>query len=215
MHTLRTILYAILFISHTYKILFFEVPRTASRSITNALTRLDPKSPTVIIRSIKRNSLHGLHAYKSSIVEKHPEYKLIATHRNPFDRLLSHYNYRLVNGNPDVLKSFTFAEYVNWVCSLKPNNIVPHALIDIPITEMLPYDEVDFWVQFNRLDDDWLALSRYLGVTLPGLQLLNASNVPEGTQSVYTKELANKVKSRFESDFIKFNYNPESWIKKY
>lgn len=202
-----------MFISHTYKILFFEVPRTGSRSITKALTQLDPRSPTAVIRAVKRNLYH-YHVYDQALVDKQPHYAVIAVHRNPFERIRSHYKYRKQYGNPDELKRFSFEQYVRWVCEGElPFDIGP-AMLDKPICELLPFAAVDHWLAYDQLNTDWLRVRDTLQIDLPELPHINQSNREFNAKSAYTPELASMMVDRFAEDFSQFNYATDSWQTK-
>ena len=202
-----------MFVSHTYKLLFFEVPRTGSRSITKALTQLDPRSPTAVIRAVKKNLYH-YHVYDQTLVDKHPEYAVIAVHRNPFERIQSHYKYRKQHGNPGELKRFTFAQYVRWVCEGElPFEIGP-VMLDRPICELLPYIAVDHWLAYDSLNTDWRRVEETLQVDLPELPHINQSNAQFDSNTAYTPELADMILSRFAEDFRQFNYATDSWHTK-
>jgi hypothetical protein len=201
------------FISHTTKILFFEVPRTASRSITGALTRLDPRSPTAVVRAVKRN-MFGYHEYDADAVRKYSNYRLIAVHRNPYDRILSHYNYRHTHGNPDILKTLEFSDYVGWVCNPASRLDIKETLIDMPITEMLPVECVDYWLDFEKLNEGWQSLGETLQIPLPPLIKRNASLQCVEPGNAYDSSLSLKIYKRFRSDFEQFGYSPGSWCNR-
>lgn len=194
-----------MFISHTHKLIFFEVPRTGSRSISQALTQLDPRSPTAVVRSLKRNLYH-YHVFDQNLADQHPDYAIIAAHRNPYERIRSHYKYRKQRGNPDELKRFSFTNYIDWVCLGKPPFDIGAAMIDRPITELLPCDRVDHFLRFDQLEEDWQVLSEKLQVSLPQLERINYSSADFDEQCVYTQNLASKVALRFASDFEYFDY---------
>jgi len=199
-----------MFVSHNYKLLFFEVPRTGSRSVTLALTTFDPRSPTAVIRAAKRN-LHHYHLYDQALVDKHADYSLIAAHRNPYERIRSHYKYRKQYGNPDGVKNFSFEQYVLWACKGElPFEIAP-ASIDQPICELIPPSEVDHWLSFDNLVSDWQQLSEKLQIDLPNLLHINNSKPELDAHSQYTQELADLVYERFKQDFDHFGYANESW----
>ncbi len=194
-----------MFVSHTHKLLFFEVPRTGSRSITQALTALDPYSPTAVVRAVKKNLYH-YHVFDPAILLRHPDYALVAVHRNPYDRLRSHFKYRKEHGNPDELKKFTFEQYLQWVCFDELPFTIGAAMIDRPITELIPYSDVDHWLAYERLNDDWLVLANTLNIELPLLTSINSSKSEYDSESVYTHEMASWVQARFRDDFEQFGY---------
>lgn len=195
-----------LFVSHSYNLIFYEVPRTGSRSISHALASLDPRSPTAVVRALKRNLYH-YHVFDNTLIERHPDYALVAVHRNPFDRIRSHFKYRKQYGNPDELKQFSFSDYVNWVCEGKlPFEIGP-AMIDKPITELLPCDRVDHFLDFENLAEGWNSLGTALDIKLPSLSNINNSSDIYNEQSEYTPELTGKIVKRFAADFECFGYS--------
>lgn len=202
-----------MFVSHTHKLFFYEVPRTGSRSITQALTKLDPRSPTAVIRAVKRNLYH-YHVFDQALIDRHPNYAVIAVHRNPFERIHSHYKYRKQYGNPDELKRFSFEEYVRWVCEAElPFEIGP-AMLDKPICELLPYASVDHWLAYDQLNADWQLVRETLQIDLPELPHINQSNSGINANSVYTPKLASMIVNRFAEDFSQFSYATNSWNTK-
>ena len=199
-----------MFISHTYKLLFFEVPRTGSRSITRAFSQLDPRSPTAVIRAVKKNLYH-YHVYDQAMVDKHSDYAVIAVHRNPYERIRSHYKYRKQQGNPDELKRFSFEQYLRWVCSDELPFEIGAAMIDRPICELIPFSAVDYWLSFDCLAEDWQKLASALKIDLPELPRINRSQPEYDGQALYTKELALLMQDRFKQDFERFDYSLDSW----
>jgi hypothetical protein len=199
-----------MFVSHAHKLLFFEVPRTGSRSITRALTTMDPRSPTAVVRMVKRNLYH-YHVYDQRLVDRHPEYTLIAVHRNPFDRIRSHYKYRKQFGNPDELKRFSFEDYIRWVCLAELLIDIAPAMIDRPITELLPYSKVNYWLSFDNLVGDWQRMATNLKLDLPILPHINHSNSKLDSEAIYTAPLAKLMQNRFIKDFEQFGYELGSW----
>ena len=186
------------------------MPRTGSRSISQALACLDPRSPTAVIRAVKRN-LHHYHVFESGLLDQHPDYLLVAVHRNPYERIRSHFKYRKKYGNPQILKSFSFAEYIEWVCSDAPRDDIGPVLKDQPITEMLPIEKVTHWLRFAQLSEDWAKLKESVLPSLPELPSINQSGSMFDSDSVYNEALANQIAVRFEQDFQQFNYAVDSW----
>jgi hypothetical protein len=195
-----------MFVSHRYKLFFFEVPRTASRSVTKALSLLDPMSPTALSRSIKSQTT-DYHRFDGSVVRAYPDYALIAVHRNPYERVLSHYKLRKIIGNPNILKTLDFEEYIDASLGEKKLNI--DWMKDKPITEMLTKERVTHWLAFDSLLSDWASLASALDVALPELPHINASK--HNSHAFYTAKTAQIVSETMHEDFIYFNYDLESW----
>jgi hypothetical protein len=198
-----------MFISNNFKLIFFEVPRTSSNSITQALTALDPTSPTVIRRA-ETKSLVDYHLFHIPD-SKSESYNLIAAHRNPYERLWSHWKFRNQYGNPTIFKSISWETYVKWACDPKLVPEIQGAMFDIPITEMFDCDRVNFWINFESLNESWSDLSEFLQVDLPPLQHKQRSLNLGGFRDAYDESLAQLVAERFTADFERFGYSKQSW----
>ncbi len=199
-----------MFISDNYNFVFFEVPRTGSNSITQALIQLDPCSPTAVKRS-ETKSLANYHVFDIPDTLDNKQYKVIAAHRNPYERLWSHWKFRNRAGNPQIFKSISWETYVKWVCDPRSVPEIQGAILDVPITEMFDCDRVDFWIQFESLATHWSDLSGFLEVDLPALQHKQKSSDMGSFKHAYNKELAKVVADRFSSDFERFGYSKQSW----
>ena len=98
---------------------------------------------------------------------------------------------------------------MRWVCLGElPFEIGP-TMIDKPISELIPVTAVDHWLRFDNLAQDWRALSLILGVNLPKLRLVNASNTDFDAVSEYTPALLEMVIQRFSEDFEIFGYSTD------
>lgn len=198
-----------MFTSHKYKLVFFEVPRTGSNSVTAKLKELDPESPTVITRAEKGGGAD----YHSDTGDaaKFPDYCLVAAHRNPYARLWSFWKRRKHGGNPDIFRSISWTRYVDWVCDPASVPEIGGALMDIPITEMIDVDTVDVWLDFHRLEQSWSALCYRLSIPSRPLAQLNQSIDHGDMANAYSPEMATRVAERFSRDFDYFNYDTDSW----
>lgn len=198
-----------MFISEKYKLVFLEVPRTGSRSITDALTRMDPGSPTVQIR---RRQL-ALVDYHNMQIPDHVDdnYVVVAAHRNPYERLWSHWKFRHQWGDPEIFKAVSWQSYVMWACIPGALPEITRALPEMPITQMLDCDRVTHWLHYDHLGTSWQKLAENTGLPLPELSWINRSRDRGGHREAYNAELAAMVAKRFADDFIMFNYDTESW----
>jgi hypothetical protein len=141
------------------------------------------------------------------LVAAHPDYALLAVHRNPYDRVLSHFKFRKSTGNPEILRSYEFAQYVGLSC--ERDSLVTHWNKDVAITDMLPISRVTHWLRFEHLLEDWRDLAQSLNTELPKLEHLNASK--PRSNALYTSELAAIVSDRMREDFEFFAYDIDSW----
>ncbi|MFT6958603.1 MAG: hypothetical protein ACJAYC_003623 [Halieaceae bacterium] len=199
-----------MFVSHKYKLIYYEVPRTGSHSITRALTELDPESPTVAERKLNGSGA-GYHHITDQQLLANPEYCFIAAHRNPFDRLWSIWKHRKRGGNPEIFKTTSWARYTEWACDPSVATEFAGAWVDAPILEFVDKDRVDYWLDFHRLESSWARLSEKIAIPLIPLKSLNASPDHGSMQNAYSESAGERVAQRFAKDFDYFGYNPRSW----
>lgn len=199
-----------MFVSHKFGFVFFEVPRTGSNSISQVLMEIDPQSPTAIKRTGEQAVL-DYHAFR--IPDDAKEYHIVAAHRNPYERLWSHWKHRRKHGNPSVFKDVSWAEYVDWVCKPDTASRIKGAILDRPICEMPNIDRVTHWLRFSHLNDDWVALCRELDIPVRELNQLNSSAKFVQGGSGYSEIIADRVYQHFQCDFERFDYARDSWQK--
>jgi hypothetical protein len=199
----------IMFISETYKLIFLEVPRTASISITEALTRMDPGSPTVKRRQ-EKGAMDGYHSF--DLPDDTSSFPIIfATHRNPYDRVWSFWKHRHKWGNPEIFRSIPWPSYVRWVCDPLTVSEITGAMLDVPISEMFDCTRVSYWLRFESLRTSWQQFAADCNLPLPPLDWLNASIRLEDFRKAYNTGLAVMVAERFAADFKRFDYDVDSW----
>lgn len=198
-----------MFISTKYNMLFFEVPRTGSNSVTQRLNHLDPESPTISMRGE-----HGggwSYHHESKALDTYPDFRLVAAHRNPYDRLWSFWKHRKQSGNPESFRGLSWKRYIDWVCDPTSVPEVKGAMSDKPISEMIDTARVDYWLDFHRMDGSWLSICEALGLPWATLPQLNASPDHGAMQMAFNAELAARVAERFAADFEFFGYDTNSW----
>lgn len=196
-----------MFLSDTFRLVYFEIPRTGSRSTSEALAELDPESPTVAAR--KEQEMADYHGF--NLPQHAYDYRIVATHRNPYDRLWSFWKYRHRWGNPDVFKTVEWPEYLAWAVDPGSQPQITGANHDIPMMEMPNVHLVTHWLRFSHLGRDWRALCEELNLPPIEMQHINSSGAGGGFQSAYTAELAQAVYRRFKADFDRFGYAEDSW----
>ena len=198
-----------MFISPRYKFVFLEVPRTGSHSVTNALTQLDPESPTALERR-KQGWFYKYHDVQVPW-ELKDTYCIFAAHRNPYSRLWSYWKHRNATGNPEVFKTLSWERYVAWACDPHAVPEIQSAMPDVPVSELVECEGVDFWLRFETLDQSWIELGEHLDLNLPRLKMANASQPRIDYRDAYNADLAGKVFERFREDFQQFHYAENSW----
>lgn len=171
--------------------------------------RLDPDAPTAKLRREKR-ALVDYHDFRIPD-EADETYAIIAGHRNPYDRLWSHWKHRNRRGNPAVFKSISWLRYVKWACDPGSVPEITGANLELPICELLNYDRVSHWLRFESLATSWRELSDRLDIPLPALDRLNRSVVLGTYRDAYDSDIAGMVADRFAADFETFHYSLDSW----
>ncbi|MEM7360459.1 MAG: sulfotransferase family 2 domain-containing protein [Pseudomonadota bacterium] len=197
-----------MFVSDTYRLIYFEIPRTGSRSISKALAVLDPSSTT----AIQRQQDKAADYHRFSVPEQAINYPIIATHRNPYDRLWSFWKYRNQYGNPDIFKQTSWPDYLAWAVDPASQPDLGEAMTDIPISEMVNTDLVTHWLRFTNLADDWMALCEESNLPPHELPHVNHSRAAGSFQSAYNQRCASAVYQRFKADFERFGYREDSWL---
>lgn len=198
-----------MFISHLYRLVFLEVPRTASRSVSAALVELDPDAPTSRARREKGGSF-DYHNFQVDPAYLN-DYRVFAARRNPYDRLWSYWKHRRRTGNPAVFKTIPWRRYVEWACDPSTVPDIQGANHDIPITEMFDCSQVDFWLEYEALETSWRELAGLFELPLPALGHRNRSKASTGFGEAYDEVLAAMVSTRFAADFDRFGYSRGSW----
>lgn len=198
-----------MFVSHRYRLIFLEVPRTASRSVSAALTTLDPEAPTA--RARRRNGAAvDYHNFQVDAAYL-DDYFVIAAHRNPYHRLWSHWKHRHKHGNPEIFKTIRWPRYVEWACCPSAVPEIQGANHEVPITEMFDCRLVDFWLNYEELDRSWRELAMHYALPLPELGNFNRSETTFTFGEAYNDELADLLETRFAGDFELFGYSRDSW----
>ena len=192
-----------MFISHKFKFVFLEVPRTGSTSISRLMAKLDPESPTALAR--KQNP--GANYHHFVIPEGIPSnYAIVAAHRNPYHRVRSFWKHRTTHGNPEMFKGMSWKRYMKWVMCPQCQP-VPGAMKDIPITEMFDPERVTHWLAFDHIDKDWQALSYILEIPDTPLDRLNASSKKPDAEDHWTVSMRMSFHYKFIEDFKRFGYD--------
>lgn len=195
-----------MFISDRYELIFLEVPRTGSRSISRALIELDPDSPTARARA-RTGQLIDYHDLR--IPEHADDYRVVAAHRDPYQRLWSHWKYRHRWGSPEVFKSTPWRRYVRWACDPGAAPEIQGAMLELPICELVDCARVTHWLAYEQLADSWRQLAEQTGLPLPALDWVNRSDDLGG--QLYDEPLAAMVAERFAADFERFGYRVDAW----
>ncbi len=213
-------------ISHQYKCIFIEVPKTGSTSIRSILgippnphaniwqTKYELENYWTHHGGIKNRLLASL--YLLLPVQKRKEigarifesYYKFGFVRNPWDRVVSLYERR---EGQQLREKMSFEEFVDWVKFASSTCIhpVPHRnqldwFVD-PHGNVL----VDFIGRFENLESDWVVIAQKLGITQP---LPHANKNPRRQRpytEYYNRQTREIIGERFRIDIEYFGYEFE------
>ena len=177
-------------------LLYGRVPKVANSSIKAALCRLLKTPPQEGIRTTSDNFWRSGTNGETSMLSNHEARMCRGTHfsfsfvRNPFDRLVSAYNNKLLELDeiPGRMKamglshSMPFGDFLNVVASTKDDDLDVHLLPQTSILclegQLIP----NFVGHLESMDQDWVALQHQLRREgLPQLGGLPEKNVRRGS----------------------------------
>ena len=188
-----------------YKCIYIHIPKVAGTSIWRVL--LDGKT--------KRDHIPYT-AFLVADKEKFKNYYKFTFVRNPWDRVVSSYEYLLHGGNQSddlyfkdlFTKQYdTFEKFV--LDYLDTDKI--HEILLLKPQYLWIYDykgecKVDFVGRFETLDQDFLKVAKHLNIT-DKLPHINKSKRRKDYKSYYeNKEVLNKVSELYKKDIELFNY---------
>lgn len=213
---------AYIMISHSYRCIFVEIPKTGSTSI-KALIGHPPKSHLNICQ-IQYNMMHNWTHYggrKNRIlaslylllpekkrneigIKQFETYFKFGFVRNPWDRVVSLY---LRKQGLQMSEKMSFDEFVQWIQYSSSTCIhpVPHVnqldwLVD-PHGNVL----VDFIGRFERLNDDWNIISEKLKIR-KDLPHKNSNPRQKHYTEYYTRKTRTVIEGKFKRDIEFFEY---------
>ena len=209
-------------ISHQYKCIFVEVPKTGSTSVRRILGRaIKPHMSLSEIRRLMESYWVVRGGRKDRIMEwlypmlpaeqrkergrrQFESYFKFGFVRNPWDRVVSLYER---NEAVQMRQQMSFEEFARWIqySSSTCVHSSPHRyqldwFVDAD-GKML----ADFVGRFERLQEDWAVIAKKLGVS-EALPRTRANPRLRHYTEYYTAETQNIIKERFRVDIETFNY---------
>ena len=201
-------------ISHKYKFVFIAIPKTGSTTIRKVL---DQYSDVISVGDRNSPYIHHTSAYK---LKKHfeevgwnwDEYFKFAFVRNPWDRLVSSFNYQkkvvhekekygIDNPNYEDYKRFTkdnnFSSWMNPPLKMGPNF---KALVDESNNFLM-----DFIGKFENLQEDFNTICDKIEIPQQKLPHKNKTNHKHYTE-YYDEETRQLVAKKFAKDIEYFGY---------
>lgn len=179
-------------ISHEYKCIFVEVPKTGSTSIRDVIGY--PDKPHLDICQIA-STMDG---------ETFDAYFKFGFVRNPWDRIVSLYERRQ---GVELRDKMSFDEFVEW-CSYSSSTCVhpsPHRYQLDWFVDSRGEVIVDFIGRFERLRQDWSFVAEKLGIR-ESIPHKNQNPHKRHYTEYYTKKTRDIVAKRFAVDVEYFNY---------
>lgn len=201
--TSRTILFHILMISHKHKAIFVHVPKTGGTSITSALSRqgfeglnlncADDGSIDDDTGYYKNGSAMRMkRQFSENLWNSYFKFGFV---RNPYDRILSNYNF--FKG----LGSVPFSRFVE----SQGQNTYQIWHNDITQTQHTNL-ELDFVGKFENLQTDFDNICKRLNIPLSKVPHLNRSRENNNWKTYFTDNCMKTVYNKYKPDFVNFGY---------
>jgi len=199
--------------SSKYPLIFVHVPKTAGSSVNDVLEINNKRTGHKTLKEIQNN-------IDLDIYNKYTKFSII---RNPFDRMVSLYSYRIKNkdnwvsyGFPNKKRKEVTFEWWFWNF-----DIHLHMISSPPMQSMSCYDclidntrelGVDYALRFEYLEEDWNNMFEVLDLKAPKLPNKNKSKHKHYSE-YYNCSTGDVIKSfieqRFHNDFKHFGYKFE------
>ena len=213
-------------LSNKYKFLFIHIPKTAGTSIENYFLNMGIGSSIIKSESVAGDLIPGIeekngHPFYKNIRYIHlplkffdelpDDYFKFAFVRNPWDRCVSEYKWRIKNNfsfptNNGSKKKMSFKGYIRNVYNLVPSrelakiHFMPQ--YDFIENEKTP---INFVGRFENLNNDFKIICEKIGInygTLPELNKTDGSNY----QEYFDKDSRDMIFEKYRKDIEFFNY---------
>lgn len=217
-------------IDHNHKFIYIHIPKTGGTSIEHTLakkcgTDLEknelygledlngkrlPFNDTMHRLKSKKTSWRHIrclqHLTSNEIKQRYEnqiwsEYYKFTVVRNPWDELVSTYNY-IKNKRPDLCTK-KFTTFKEWVINIKNTNRQTRYILDKNNQTM-----VDFIARFENIQSDFNTICKTIGIPEHTLPHANKTNHKHYTE-YYDDELVQIVASKFAVDIRYLNYTYE------
>ena len=189
-----------------YKVAYCYHSKAACTSIVASLSEATGRNTVVPHKAFQGHRLSMIDFWKMSIPEDYFTFTFV---RNPFDRLVSCYEDRVIRkkgrGFPREFNSkMSFRDFILGVQIIFPGNahIHPYWNWMIDCKGML---FPDFVGSVETMDEDWDKLRKVCPIKLPDLRMLNKTN-HKNYKSYYTPKTREIVTRLYSDDLILFGY---------
>jgi len=199
-----------LLVDDEHKFVYVPISKNACSSIKNWYAKLKGDEEYSFEKSADFHTKQG-EKYNKIFFEDYFKFAIV---RNPWERLLSAYQFKflkkkdspvpiinkLINGNEN--KTISFEQFVKYVCNSKDAQCDVHWM---PQNKFLDDIKVDYIARMETLEDDLKEISKHIGIKIE-IEKLNASKKYD-LSDYYTPLLAEMVGKRYKGDIEKYNYN--------
>lgn len=179
-------------ISNTHKFVYLDIPKTASSTLDSIFSKYGGKVIPIHSKNTKHN--RNIPSYASN-------YDIIASIRDPYDRLVSHYWFEYGRGRKD-----TFEEYVDFHLSILDCDdleIDPNKYRYFPCAKYLKPFDVKHLIRLENIQDDLKCLPFYRERKL---MRLHANKHPSFQEMDLSKSLVNKINIWAKMDCELYGY---------
>lgn len=188
-------------INHKHKFVFIHIPKTAGTSIES-----------LFINNAHIKDVPGKHNMVSDIGSEFlKKYFTFTFVRNPWDRMVSYYNFRLKRSFDMYNHGDSFKEWIRFLCSDEVQNIKAYQF-NLAIKSQYEFlvsksneISVDFIGRFENFQEDFNTICDKIGMPQQKLPHKNATNHKHYTE-YYDDESREIVAEKYAKDIEYFNY---------
>lgn len=184
-------------ISHKYKFIYIGVPKTATNSIIEALTKFKDGTVHEFIKPPYRHS--GINTALSLVPEAQDYYKF-AFCRNPWDWVISFYTWSKEKKKID--DTMTLSEYISLIHNAKQEN--PRKRVT-QLDHIEDIKNINFLGRFENLQHDYNTICERLNMPCQELRIINKTD-HSNYRMYYDEVLKNRVETHYHEDIEAFGY---------
>ncbi|NEO54641.1 MAG: sulfotransferase family protein [Okeania sp. SIO3B5] len=184
-------------ICHQKKFMWFRVAKVGTRTMFNVFEQAN----------IKLDAEHAMLCYYPLNLYK--EYFKFAFVRNPWDRLVSCWQHKVIDSNyfnfsnSRLIEMQTFGNFVDFVSELEMDNCNHHIR---PQSKLIDLNNVDFIGRFENFEADILKVIEIIGIGSIQINHKNVSKRAPGYNQYYDVALKKKVAEIYREDIHIFGY---------
>ena len=198
-----------------HNLLFLNILKVASSTLWSVAAQLHDNFETEDSKQVRQ---YKLPAIRSSKMHLHPEVRKVAFVRNPFDRLVSAYQQKILGNNQNFIRrnkldpKLSFDAFANFVCSTQDHNADRHFRFQFSYLYNYPGECI---VNFlGRLENFHTDINRLIQqYQLPDINIPHWNKTGKTDyRTFYTKALRTKVEKRYALDLECLDYSFEKGL---